>query len=212
MEHHVVHIALDVEAAGGQLSRHSTLSIGACVVTREPLSFEDYFSQGLVFYTELQPSSLVADLDAMRVGCSQLVCLEEKRLVDPRFDVAHQEFDPVAVLEYMQKVCENPVAAMERFSRWVADACKGKKCIGVTDTVFFDGGHINYCFGQTNTISPFGWAGLDLDSVYRGYCKRADASLKEFDVVDHRLKPHRADHDAVFLAERARRLLYEKMG
>lgn len=139
MEHNVVHITLDVEAAGGELSRHSTLSIGACVVTREALTFEEYFTRGQVFYTELQPASLIADLDAMRVGCSQLVCLEEKRLTDPRFDVASQEFDPVAVLEHMQKVCEDPVAAIERFSRWITEVCAGKKCIGVTDTVFFDG-------------------------------------------------------------------------
>ena len=53
--------------------------------------------------------------------------------------------------------------------------------------------------------------GLDLDSIYRGYAQRSDANLKELGVPDQREYPHRADEDAIYLAQVGRELLFEKM-
>lgn len=207
-----VYIALDVEGAGHRLNHHSTLSIGAALVTRTPRTFDEYQAAHHVFYTELKPISLAADIEAMRVGCLHLICLETKRYEDPRFDPEHANFDPTAVLDLLDKVGEEPEQAMKRFREWISAVSAGRAVIGVTDTVFFDGGHISYNFGEySENLSPFGWSGLDLDSVYRGYTGRAEASLKEL-ALPKPIKAHRADHDAVYLAERARVLLYEKMG
>ena len=69
----MIYIANDVESAGSRLSVHSTLSWGACVITREELGFEEYFNRRLVFYSELQPDSWLYEIEAMKVACSQLM-------------------------------------------------------------------------------------------------------------------------------------------
>ncbi len=208
-----VYIVNDIEAAGNLLGVHPTLSLGACVVAREPLTYEEYRDKGLIFYAEIKPTSLSFELEAMRIGCSHLVCLEGIKTMDPRYNPTHQNFRPDLVLKRMQAVCEDPVSALNRFWEWVERVGEGKSIEGVTDTVFFDSGHIDLCFGvYAKRVSPFGWKGLDLNSLYRGYAKRADARLRELNVPDTRQKPHRADHDAVFLAQIARVLLYEKLG
>ncbi|MBI2062994.1 MAG: hypothetical protein HYT61_02005 [Candidatus Yanofskybacteria bacterium] len=212
----MIYIANDVESAGGKLGRHSTISIGAAVITREKITFEDYWKKGLVFYAELIPDSYCYDIEAMRVGCSQLMCIEEIKLRDDRFDSKSLKFDPEKVLRFMAKRCEERFSAMQRFSDWIKSMKSGEeKVIGVTDTVFFDGGRIDLCFGLYDDLrspSPYGWSGLDLDSVYRGYMRKAGASLRELGVKDERTKPHRADQDAVFLAQQGHDLLFEKMG
>ena len=209
------YIAVDVEAAGNKLGIHSTLSIGACLVTREKKSFIDYYSSGHVFYAELRPESTAHDIEAMKVACSQLTCLYTipKNEATPRFNHLHPDFMPEVVLSYMKKVCEDRKHAMKRFADWIKKVSPGNnKIIGITDTVFFDSGHVNLCFGKySSEPSPFGWTGLDLDSLYRGYAKRADATLKELGLPDPRPNPHRADQDAVFLAQMSQVLLFEMM-
>lgn len=207
------HITLDVEAAGSRLGEHGTLSLGACAVSRERLSFAEYARRGLVFYAELRPISLAFEIEAMRVGCSKLMCIEERRRRDPRYDPTHEAFDPALVLSFMNEYCESRDEALARFAAWIERVSAGRRVIGITDTVFFDGGHVHLCFGMhLNRLSPFGWSGLDLDSLYRGYAGRADANLRELGVPDTREHPHRADHDAVFLAHLAHELLYVRMG
>lgn len=211
----MIYIANDVESAGSRLGVHSTLSWGACVITREALSFEEYVNKGLVFYTELRPDSECYEIEAMRVGCSQLSCLE--RCLDGcAYDTNSPDFRPDAVLELMQRNCERPVVAVSSFHWWVEQIkkqFKDEKVVGVTDTVFFDGGRVDALLGKYSVLpSPFGHSGLDMDSIYRGYVKRADAKLKELGVPDTRTRPHRADHDAVYLAQMARELLFNRMG
>lgn len=209
----MIYIANDVESAGGKLGVHSTLSIGAAVVTPEKITFGEYWEKGLVFYAELQPHSSTYDIEAIRVGCSQLICLENIKIMDSRFDSASPHFDPERVMNRMKQNCELPVLAMHRFRKWIENIKKeAEKIVGVTDTVFFDGGRIDLLLSHFyHGVSPYGWSGLDLDSVYRGYMRNKRASLKTLGVPDERTKPHRADHDAVFLAQQARVLLYEKM-
>jgi len=209
----VIYIANDVEAAGKRLGFHPTLSLGACLVTREKLDYADYQERGLIFYAEIKPHSMECEIDAMRVGCLHLECLEEVRQSDSRYDPTSQNFNPKLVLERMRSVCEDPRMAMERFREWVRRVTGGKWVQGVIDTAFFDSGHVNLCFGtNTDNGSPFGWGGIELNSLHRGYTGRKNAKLKQLGVPDTREKPHRADHDAVLLAQVARVLLYEKLG
>lgn len=209
-----LYIANDVESAGGRLGIHSTLSMGAAVITPEKIAFNEYWDRGLVFYAELRPHSSVFEIEAMRVGCSQLVCLEEIKQKDSSFDVKSLLFSPRKVLELMMIHCEEASSAISRFSSWIEKIRNGNdKIVGVTDTVFFDGGRIDLLLSQYyNGQSPYGWSGLDMDSVFRGYMRNAYASLKTLGVPDERTKPHRADQDAVFLAQQARVLFFEKMG
>ncbi len=209
-----LYIANDVESAGGKLGIHSTLSFGSAVIRRIPIAFDEYWEKDLVFYAELQPHSLTFDIEAMRVACSQLICLENIKIKDRRFDSKSPDFDPERVLNLMKSHCELPVLAMHRFKKWIEGIKReDEKIVGVTDTVFFDGGRIDLLFSHFyNGQSPYGWSGLDLDSIYRGYMHDANVSLKTLGVPDERMKPHRADQDAVFLAQQGRVLLCEKMG
>ena len=206
----LIYIATDVEAAGTLLGIHPTLSLGACVVTKELLCFEEYVNQGLVFYAELKPYSDQFDISAMRVGCSHLICLKKLRWSDARYDPKSPIFNPLLVLQKMQSDCEEPRLALQRFATWVRGVRNGQNVEGVTDTVFFDSGHINLGFGQhAKSPSPFGHKGIDLTSLYKGHTGRSNARLSELSVPDERKRPHRADHDAVYLAQEARVLLYE---
>jgi len=131
-------------------------------------------------------------------------------------NVDSSEFDPTLLLNTMRNYCEHPVVAVNKFHVWVEEIKKNfkdEKVIGITDTVFFDGGRVDLLLSQySQRPSPFGHKGLDLGSIYRGYTKRSDAKLKELGVSDQRTKPHRADHDAVYLAQIGRELLFNKMG
>ncbi len=218
----MIYIANDVESAGSKLGVHSTLSWGACVITRDAIDFQDYFDRGLVFYAELKPENWNFEMQSIKVGCAQLVGLKSRDFngeIYPSlscFDVNSASFNPILVLDQMSQRGEHPVVAVNRFHGWIEKIkkeFKDEKVIGVTDTVFFDGGRVDLLLSQhSDRPSPFGHKGLDLDSIYRGYSSRADASLKKLCFLDQRTKPHRADHDAVYLAQVARELLFNRMG
>ncbi len=206
----VLYVAFDVEAAGPRLGVHSLLSVGACALTRECLDFDEYQARGLLFYTELKPTVLEFDTGAMRVGCLHLCCLEEQRLIDARFDPTHVQFDPALVLRHMTHVCEEPRTAAARFCLWLERMREDRSVIPLTDTVYFDSGHINLWLHAYGT-SPLGHGGRDLHSIYQGFVGRSNAWLGELP-VPHNEQPHRADHDAVELAQKGRVLLFEKLG
>lgn len=209
----LVYVALDVEATGGNPLFHCTLSIGASVVTRQKLTFRQRQEKGLVFYCELRPNSLLFETAAMRVGCLHLECLEELRKTDARYNPLRKRFDPALVLGHMWTACEPPAIAMNRFADWLATVGGGSDLEAVVDTTNFDSVRVLNAFGRCfPSYSPFGYRGLDLDSLYRGYAGRKHASLRELKVKDTRKKPHKADHDSDFLAEIARVLLFKKMG
>lgn len=208
----MVYITNDVEAAGPNLGVCSTLSIGACIMVREEIPFTKYWEKGLVFYAELKPDSLFWKLESMRVGCSRLICLEGIRKKVKCYDSESFYFSPSMVLEFMENHCESQASAMQRFTAWIEGFSRGQEITGVTDTVFFDAGRIDLCFGlHCFGGSPYGYKGLDLSSIYKGYTKRPQASLKELKVKDERDKPHRADQDAVYMAQIGRELLFKRM-
>jgi hypothetical protein len=207
-----VYIANDVEAAGHRLGIHTTLSIGACVVTREPLTFDEASDKRLVFYAELRPISAEYEFKAMKKGCLHLECLDEIRKVDSRYNPEHKDFDPKLVLELMDANCESPRGAVQRLSEWTSWVSNGGEVEGVVDTVFFDSGHYNLNFGlNIASRSPYKWNGLDIGSMYRGMTGNPDARLSGLGVNDDRQKPHRADHDAHYIAKVTSKLIYEKL-
>jgi len=205
-------IALDTEGAGPRLGFHPTLSIGAAVVLRETMNFEQRQKEGLVFYTELKPSSLEYYEPGMRVGALHLECIEELRKKNECFDPNHNAFDSRKVLLHMQEVCEEPAHAYARFIRWIDEVSENQEVIGLTDTVFFDGGHVHLGFGLNHSeMSPFGWKGLDLNSVYKGFMVNPHARFSRLGPEFPCAKEHKADHDAVDLAGFAKKVLYDQM-
>ena len=205
-----LYVALDVEASGHKLGVHEMLSVGCCAVSREEFDHAGYALRGLLFYAELKPRTLCNAIDAMRVGCLHLECLEELRRQDHRYDSLHARFEPALVLEHMQKVCEEPAAASWRLAAWLKGLRADRALIPVVDTVFFDSGFISLWLAKSGVDSPFGHAGRDLKSVYQGFTRRRQARLEEIR-VPRCDKPHKADHDAVELAQKARVLLFENM-
>ncbi|MEK7628309.1 MAG: hypothetical protein AAB421_02745 [Patescibacteria group bacterium] len=205
-----VYIALDVETTGSRLGVDSMLSIGACVVPREPKSYEDMVREGFVFYEELKPTSFEYIPAAIRVGASELDALKSCSHI-PRMFPKNPFFEPREAIRYLQDVCTYPPTAMRRFAKWIEDMGRFKRIEPVVDTVFFDSGWINLAFGvHLGVESPFGYSGLDLDSLWRGATGKEKARLKEIGLVDDRKRPHKADEDAAFLAKIAQRVLYEK--
>ena len=208
----MLYIANDVEAAGSRLGLHSNLSLGACPIIAKNLSFSECDKKGLIFYAELKTDAVQYEMASMRIGCSQLVCLEKIKKENSRYDPNSHDFKPKLVLEYMQDICEDPGSVMRRFGDWIEKLSCNGKVVGVLDTVFFDSGHLNLFFGKHGLgRSPFGWKGLDLASLYKGYTQRSGAKLEELGVVDMRTKPHRADQDAFFLARIGKVLLFDLM-
>jgi len=87
-----------------------------------------------------------------------------------------------------------------------------KVVIPVTDTVFFDSPHVSAWIGASGVPgSLLGYSGRDLKSMYQGYTGRKNARLKELR-VDKNEQPHKADADAVELAQKTNLLVYEKLG
>lgn len=223
-----LYVAFDVEAAGRNPLRHATLSLGACVVTfdegAKPRPFEERVARGEVFYTEIAPRSLDFQLEAMRVGCLHLECLERAWLQDNRYNPSDPQFDPALVLKHMQRVCERK--GVDRLREWLEDHAQGREIYGVVDTTFFDPirveNELALAYPEGSALS---YKGLDLYSMLRGYAMGCEdlpsaeqTSLSTFAkqyiyLADWRTKPHKADQDAAYTADIARMLIgLERLG
>ncbi len=210
-----LYIANDVETAGPLLGVHSMLSLGACVILPHEFPFDELVRRGRLFYAEFKPISREFTESAMRIGCLGLHCIAKNGLTgDSRYDPTSPEFEPYRILELLNDVGEDPKAGMEQFIEWVGTQCMGyEEVIGVTDTVFFDAGQISYyCNCLAGSPLPYGWGGIDLDSLYRGYDKCMDSSLKRLGILDDRRIAHGADYDAAFLAKIGRELIFRRIG
>jgi len=216
-----VYIALDIEASGPRVGVHSMLSIGACIVPREPLSYDWIQEKGLGFYAEIHPASLnfshpeirigASELDALKDYCAELLKQSPSRV--PRYYPGHNCFEPELALRYLQEStrCETAPVAMRRLGTWVKNFGRMKEVIPVVDTTFFDSGWINYYCALAGLDPIFGHNGIDLRSMWAGMTNNPTASLKTVGVRDDNMRPHHALHDAVWLSQAASMVLYRKM-
>ncbi len=69
----------------------------------------------------------------------------------------------------------------------------------------------DYCY-KTGEANPYGWSGIDLDSLYRGYAREMGANLKDLGLTDDRETAHCALDDAMYLADMASELIYRRIG
>ena len=153
-----VYFSLDIEATGRSPGKHSMLSIGACVVGDEDRAF----------YREIKPISNNFTLEAMRVGCLGLKCLEKFR-GNPEYDPKSGQFRPDLVLRVLESEGEFPAAAMSQYSEWVLENSRGKKPVEVSKPSKFDGGYTEWYFDNYYAgNNPFGHSGIDMGSLYKG--------------------------------------------
>ncbi|MBI4435674.1 hypothetical protein HY630_03310 [Candidatus Uhrbacteria bacterium] len=206
-----LYIVNDIETAGHRVGGHAVLSWGACVVTREALTPAERRERGLTFYVELKPISREIELEAIRVGCVGLHCLRLYK-GDPRYDPSSTSFDPRLVFDALERDGLWISEAVERFLSWLERVREGKKVVGVFDTVLFDPAFIQLLFMHGSIASPYGHHGMDLDALHKGFARNMGAKLRDLGVPDTRETAHCADDDAMYLADIARVLIYERIG
>lgn len=206
-----IYIANDIEAAGSNLIKHPILSWGACIVTKEDYSFSDLEVRGLTFYSELKPTATEFNIEAMKIGSLGLRCLDHFG-DDPHYNPKAPEFDPNLVLLALDEYGETVDDAVKRFLTWISQVIgKNRKIIGLFDTTIFDSARIEYLFSLAKENNPYGWSGIDIDSLFRGYMKDMVAGLKKLGLVDDRPVAHCALDDAIFTAKLARELIYKRI-
>ncbi len=207
-----MYIANDVETSGSTPGINSVLSWGACVITQQKLSPRERMDRGLTFYVEFKPLTYDYEIEAMRVGCIGLRCIADLRVGDKRYDTASQYFEPRLVLETLANCGETVQEGVQRFMEWVRTLNnKNTKIVPVVDTVFFDSCFIQHLFGVAGEQSPYGWSGIDLDSLYRGYLRDMSGDLCELGLIDSRAIAHCAIDDAIFLADMAGELIFHRI-
>ncbi len=186
------YISVDIEASGSSPGKYSMLSLGACVVGETDLQF----------YSELKPISFnFKSMEAMRVGCSGLYALREVKKL-PLYDVNHDDFNPRAVLDFLDRRGEHPENAMKRYEEWVLKVTKNYTPIQAAAPAIFDLGFTTYYFDNfNNEINPFGFGGEDMNSMARGRLKKIYSSMKTLNVKDTRKNPHNALEDAIYQAQ-----------
>lgn len=208
-----VYIANDVECAGPMVGRHSVISWGACLVTPKRLSGEERIAQGLTFYAELKPHSHEYSHEAMKVACLGLSCLKDKG-DDPRYNPKAREFSPIDVLCLLDEKGDTVADAIARFRKWVsffAARDTDTSIVPVVDTTFFDPPFIQHLFSVTGEKPIYRWNGIDLRSLYAGYARDMNAGISELGMKDTRVTPHCALDDAIFIAQIAGELIFNRI-
>lgn len=93
---------------------------------------------------------------------------------------------------------EEPAAAMRRFAGWLSDVSgEDATPVFVGLNASFDWSFVNYYFHRYTGANPFGFAALDIKSLYMGAasCSWEDTKSSR---MQQKLRPEtRADHDAV---------------
>ncbi|PIN82033.1 hypothetical protein COV11_00015 [Candidatus Woesearchaeota archaeon CG10_big_fil_rev_8_21_14_0_10_30_7] len=191
------YISLDVEASGRVPGIYSLLSIGACVVGE----------QDKQFYRELKPISPNFDIEAMKIGCLGLKCLELfKNYKD--YNPKSETFNPSRVLGALSVYGDRPKTVMKELNNWTLNVSAGCEPVLLTDVQPFDGSFINWYFEKflSNSENPFGYKGLNIDILYRGLTGNINSNLRDLGLIDDRKTPHNALDDAVFQAKLAEKV------
>lgn len=184
------YISFDIEASGPTPGKYSMLSLGACIVGDRQTQF----------YREFKPLNLAYVLDAIKVGCRGLYCLNVRDI--PQFNPESDEFDPLKVLATLSKTGEAPRTVMADYANWVLRSTKGFIPVEAAAPIKFDGMFTTWYFDNFyDGENPFGHSGEDMNSLYRGVARNADASMRDLKLVDDRKCAHNALDDAVFQAK-----------
>lgn len=181
-----MYVSVDVEASGLTPGKYSMLSLGACIVGNTDIQF----------YRELKPISDGFSLDAMKIGCRGLKCLEGL-MSHQGFNPRSPHFNPKAVLKVMNARGESPEKVMAEFADWIHTYTKGYKPIEVASPIKFDGMYTAWYFDNFYPHkNPLGYGGEDMNSMYRGLMKDIYAHTKPLR-TEKANTPHNALEDAI---------------
>jgi ribonuclease T len=109
-------------------------------------------------------------------------------------------------LEVLSETGLEPKEAMTQFGSWARSLCQnGESLVFVGFNAAFDWSFVNFYFHEFLRENPFGFAALDIKSLYMGAVGCDWSDTRSSRMVDA-LKPrsegdHKALHDAVFQAE-----------
>lgn len=195
-----IYLGSDVEASGPVPGKYSMLSFGVSVV----------WDRSNCFYRELKPTSMNYVLEAMKVGCLGLECLDGL-MGNPEYNPRSDLFKPELVLARLQEVGVDPAKAMADFVNWALTIADGRKPVLLFDTSGTDAMFIFYYIGNYYSVDkPLGHTGRDIASVYKGYKNDMYARLKQLKVRDDRIVKHCSRDDSKLIAKKAE-VLFELM-
>ncbi len=182
------YIAVNIEVSGPYPPTYSMLSLGACVVGDTETRF----------YREIQGLGIEYEEPAMRVACLGLECLKGKEELHP----GRKEFEPLEALLELDINGTPPRKAMEDFRDWLYVIDPNP--VFVAHPACFDWKFVDYYFRHFMGENPFGWRGIDMNSVYWGVTGDEYATISEF--LPNGLT-HNALEDAVAQAEAFEKVL-----
>jgi len=182
------YFSVDIEASGRTPGKYSMLSIGACIVGDT--------ERKRVFYRELKPISHNFDLEAMRVACLGLKCLDD--LEEEEYNPQSENFNPEKVLELLRERGEEPRKVMRDYAEWVRkNTSKDFRAVETAAPVKFDGMFTAWYFDNFyDGENPFGHSGEDINSFYRGVMKNPLVNINGLEIRKEGLT-HNALDDAI---------------
>ncbi|MBS3094486.1 3'-5' exoribonuclease [Candidatus Pacearchaeota archaeon] len=190
------YISVDIESSGLTPGKYSMLSLGACVVGKTNINF----------YRELKPLNDNYILEAMKIGCLELECLEKLKVYDEEVDAKNKNFNPLKVLKILEKSGEEPKKVMADFANWIRENTKDSKAVETAGPIKFDGMFTAWYFDNFNDgQNPFEYSGEDINSFFRGVKRNPYAHIEDMNLREQKHK-HHALHDAIYQAE-----LFEKV-
>lgn len=186
-----LYFSLDVESSGPAPGLYSMLSLGLCVVGA-------YHKQ---FYRELKPITYRHKIEALKVGCLGLRCLEQIRRHDAHYNPESGDFSPRRVLHWLTTHGEPPLRVMCDLNNWVRAVAGSNRPVIVAAPAAFDCSFVNYYFAAFfDGTNPFGHSAEDINSFYRGAVGNPDAHVEDLKIPDTRNSPHNALEDALYQA------------
>jgi DNA polymerase III epsilon subunit-like protein len=188
-------VSVDIEASGPTPGKYSMLSLGACIVG-------DTSKQ---FYRELKPLNKNFVIDAMRIGCRGLRCLDDLKHIDS-YNPFHPKFNPSSVLDVLVERGEEPKKVMKEFADWIDEKTIGHEPVLAAYPIKFDGMFISWYFDNFHNRDPFGFSGEDMNSMLKGLKKDLDAHLSELNIRPIEM-PHNALEDAIVQAKEFEKIL-----
>ncbi len=182
------YVSVDVEAAGKTPGKYSMLSFGACIVGS---------SRTVNFYRELKPINGNYDIDAMRIGCLGLKVLDDLKNVD-EYNPKSDRFNPELVLKVLEEKGSDQGVAMYEFKNWVLASTKEHTPVLAAAPIAFDGMFIHWYFDNfLLSDNPFGYGGLDINSLYQGVVRELDIGIKALKLRQKGELTHNALEDAI---------------
>jgi ribonuclease T len=188
-----LYFSVDVETSGPVPGKYSMLSVGACIIG----------DLSKTFYREIKPLNNTYRLESMQIGSLGLHCLNDLKHLDI-YNAKSPKFNPRKVLDVLSEKGDTPEKVMEDFAEWIVSHSKGCIPIEVAAPIKFDGAFTAYYFNLFyKRNNPFGFSGLDINSLYKGVVHNLNAHISQLGIDDNRETPHNALDDAIQQAKEA---------